>query len=168
MATFNERREPTSRKYVGEEGIMMLNWSKTLQTFWLQFSIFALEKELKISIFRVFLPLTDTLVATFNETRAPTSKKYAGELRYNDAKSIKSILKLFVALVRFCLDKQHEYLNFQSIFSSNRSFGGYFQWKRCTNFQKICCWTRSNDAKFIKSIWDFLVALLRFYFRKTT
>ena len=45
MATFNETHTPTSRKYVGEQGIVMLNWSETSQTFWLHSSGFALEKQ---------------------------------------------------------------------------------------------------------------------------
>ena len=32
-----------------------------------------------------------------------------------------------------------------------RHFGGYFQWKACTNFQKICSWARYTDAKLIKN-----------------
>ena len=40
---------------------------------------FALEATLKIEISGVFLPLKDTLLTTFNETRAPTSRKYVTE-----------------------------------------------------------------------------------------
>ena len=29
LATFNETRAPTSKKYVTEQGIVMQNWSKT-------------------------------------------------------------------------------------------------------------------------------------------
>ena len=32
-ATFNETRAPTSRKYVAEQGMMMLNLLRTLQSF---------------------------------------------------------------------------------------------------------------------------------------
>ena len=39
-----------------------------------------LEKNnLKLQIFRVFLPLKDPLVTTSNETRAPTYRKYIAE-----------------------------------------------------------------------------------------
>ena len=75
VATFNERGESTSGKYVSEQGIKMPNWSKTLQIFWPHFSIFALEKQPKISIFTVFWLLTNTFVATFDETGELTSKK---------------------------------------------------------------------------------------------
>ena len=44
VATFSETRASTSRKYVAEQGIMMLNLSKKLQSFWLHSSVFALEK----------------------------------------------------------------------------------------------------------------------------
>ena len=40
---------------------------------------FALEATLKIEISRAFLPLKDTLLTTFNETRAPTSRKCVTE-----------------------------------------------------------------------------------------
>ena len=65
----------------------------------------------------------------------------------------------------FALEKWSKYLSF---FTSNRPFDGYFQWNACTYFHKICNWTRCSDAKLIKSILNFLVALLRFYFRKFT
>ena len=41
--------------------------------------IFALEKQSKKLNFRSFLSLKKTFVATFNETGAPTSRKYAAE-----------------------------------------------------------------------------------------
>ena len=68
----------------------------------------------------------------------------------------------------FPLKKQHKNLNFQSFFTSNRYFGDYFQWNACTYFQKIYNWTRYSDAKLIKNILNFLVALLRFFFTKAT
>ena len=46
-AIFNEKDAPTSRMYVAELGIMMQNSSKAFQTFWLHFSVFALEKQPK-------------------------------------------------------------------------------------------------------------------------
>ena len=42
-------------------------------------SVFDLENNLKLYIFRVFKTLRDSLLATFNETRAPTSRKYVAE-----------------------------------------------------------------------------------------
>ena len=76
MATFNERCAPTSRKYVTEEGIVMPNWSKAFETFCSHYSVFALENNLRIIFFRVFLPLIDPLVVTCSGTCAPTSRKY--------------------------------------------------------------------------------------------
>ena len=49
------------------------------QTFWSHSFVFTLEKKPKKRISRVFLPLRDPLVATFNEMRAPTSIKYVVE-----------------------------------------------------------------------------------------
>ena len=77
MATFNKRRAPTSRKYVCEQGIVMPNLSKIIRTFRLHSSVFATKKLRKFSEF--FLPLIDSLVATFNEMSAPTSRKNIAE-----------------------------------------------------------------------------------------
>ena len=71
MATFKETRAPTSREYVAEQGIVIPNWSKIIQTFRLHSSVFAKEKLRE--------NLIDPLVATFSETCAPTSKKYVSE-----------------------------------------------------------------------------------------
>ena len=76
MATFNETCALTSGKYVAEQRTVMSNWSKTLQRFWSNSSVFALQKQTKNVNLQSFLPLGDTLVATFNETRAPTFRKY--------------------------------------------------------------------------------------------
>ena len=64
------------------------------------------------------------------------------------------------------LEKQPKNLNFHNVFSSNRHFGGYFEGKVCTYYQKICSWRSYSDAKLIKIISNFLVALLRICFRK--
>ena len=68
VATFNETRALTSRKYVAEQAIVIRNWSKIFQTFWSHSSVFALEKQPE-----------NPLVATFNLTRAPTSRKNVAE-----------------------------------------------------------------------------------------
>ena len=107
VASFSEKGAPTSKKYVVEQGIVMLNWCKTFQTFSSHFSIFALEKQPKIP-------------------------------------------------------------NFQSVFTSKRPFGGFFQWNAFTYFQKTCSWTRYNGAKLIQKIPNLSMALLHFCFRKTT
>ena len=52
----------------------------------------------------------------------------------------------------FPIEKLPKDLNFQTLFTSNRPFGGYFQWNACTDFQKKCSWTRYSDAKLIKNI----------------
>ena len=77
MTTSNETFAPTSRKNVPEKGILMPNWSITCQSFRSHASILALEKQpKKLNFQSFFLPLRDPFVATFNETRAPTSRIY--------------------------------------------------------------------------------------------
>ena len=79
VASFNETRAPTSRKYVVEKGSAMSNWSKTFETFWSHSSVSALEKQPEKVNFLSFLPLRNPLAASFNETRAPASRKYVTE-----------------------------------------------------------------------------------------
>ena len=93
-------------------------------------------------------------------------QKICSWARYSDAKLIKNISNFLVTLLRFCFRKQPKNLNFQSFFTSKRHFVGYFQWNACTYFQKIYNCTRYIDAKLTKNISNFLVALLRFWFRK--
>ena len=88
--------------------------------------------------------------------------------RYSAVKLIKNILNFSVALLRFSFRKTTYKSKFSEFFTSNRTFGGYFQSNACTSFQKRCIWRRYSDVKLIKNISNFLVALLRFYFRKRT
>ena len=47
------------------------------QTFWLHSSVFALKKTPRnLNFQKVFLPSREPLVATFNDTRVPTARKY--------------------------------------------------------------------------------------------
>ena len=146
----------------------MPNWSKTFQTFWSYSFIFPLPKQPKNLNFQSFLPLIDTLVATVNETRAPTSRKHVSEKGIVMSNWSIRFQTFWLHSSVFPLDRQPKNLNFHSFFTSNRPFGDYFQWNACTYFQKICNWTRYIDAKLIKNISNFLVTLLRFSFRKTT
>ena len=79
MTNFNETRTPTSRIYLVEQRLAMPNSSKTFKTLWLYSSVFALEKGPEKLSFQSFLPVRIPLVASFNEMRAPTSRKYVVE-----------------------------------------------------------------------------------------
>ena len=52
MATSNETRARTSRKYVVEQGIVMPNRSQIIQSFRPHSAVFALEKQAKNTIFQ--------------------------------------------------------------------------------------------------------------------
>ena len=54
VATFSERRTPTSEIYVVEQDILMPNWLKTFQTFRSHSSVFATEKLRKSLNFQRF------------------------------------------------------------------------------------------------------------------
>ena len=59
-----------------EQVVLILNLSETLQDFWSHSSVFALEKYSKNLSFKSSFTSKNTLVATFSETRGPSSKKY--------------------------------------------------------------------------------------------
>ena len=103
---------------------------------------------------------------TFNETRAPTSGKHVADQGIVMPNWLKTRLTFWWLSSVFAVEKQPKNLNFHSVFTSKRLFGGCFQWNDCTSFQKICSWTRYCDAKLINNMPNFLVALLRFCFRK--
>ena len=106
MATFSEMCALTSKQNVSETGMIILNLSEKLQFFWSHFSVFALEKQPEKLNIQSFLPLKETLVATFNETRAPTSRKYVagqGKVMSNRSKTFRTFW--FHSSV-FALEKQ--------------------------------------------------------------
>ena len=57
LASFIETRAQTSRKYVSEQGVVMPNWSKIIQTFRSHSSVFAWEKQPKNLNFQSFFNL---------------------------------------------------------------------------------------------------------------
>ena len=72
-------RVPTSKKYVAEQVIVMPNWSKTFQAVRSHSPVFVLEKQHLSLNFERFFTSKDPLVATSDETSAPTSRKYIAE-----------------------------------------------------------------------------------------
>ena len=75
VVTFKKTCAITFRKHVSEPGKTLPNLSEKLQYLWSQSSIFALEKKGKNLNIKSFLRIRDPLVPTFNETRAPNSRK---------------------------------------------------------------------------------------------
>ena len=117
--------------------------------------------------FESFLPLKRTLVATLNENRAATSRKYVAEQRVIMANPLKTFQSFWLQSSIFAVVKFLESLNFWSIFTSKRTFGGHFQWNMCTLSWKMCNWTRYSNAKSTVDSSIVLVALFRFCFRKS-
>ena len=168
VASFNETRAPTSRKYVVEEGIVIPNWSKKFRTFWSHSSVFALEKPTNLNFQSVF-PSNRLFGGYFQWNPCTYFQKMCSWTRYSDPNWSKAFQTFWSHCSVFSLEKQPKNLNFDSFCISNRPFDGYFQWKNpCTYFQKICSWAGYSNAKLIKNISNFLVALLRICFRKTT
>ena len=128
VATFSETRPRTSRKYVAQQDIAMPNWSKTFQTFWSYTSVFASEKHPKNLNFRIpFTSGKDPLLATFNETRAPTSRKDLAEQGIVMPNWLKTFQTFWLHSSVFPLEKQPKNLNFHNVFTFKRHFGSYFQ-----------------------------------------
>ena len=168
MAFFSVARAPTSKKYVYQSGIVMPNWLKTFPAFWSHSSVFALERQPKNLNFQGFFASNKPFVGYFQWRRARTSRKYVakqGVVMPNWTK----IFQTFRSHSSIStIEKLPKNPNFQSLFTSNRSFGGYFQWNVCTYFQRIYSFTMYSDAKLIKNNSKFLVTLLRFCYRETT
>ena len=84
------------------------------------------------------MPLIDTLMATFNETCAPTSRKYAAEQGIAMPNCSKTFQTFRSHSSVFALERKPKNLNFDSFFTSNRHFGGYFHVNPYTDFKTIC------------------------------
>ena len=102
------------------------------------------------------------MLATFNETHEP-SRTYGAETDIVKPNWSKIFQTFWSHSYVVALQIQPKNLTFQIFFTSNRPFGGYFQWKPCSYSQKICNWTSDKYVKLIKIN---LVALLLFGFRK--
>ena len=147
VATFSETRAPTFLKYVDEQGIVIPNSSKTFQTFWSHSSVFALEEEPTNLNFQNVFTSKKPFRSYFQWNASAYFQKKCSWASYCIVKLIKTFQTFCLHSSVFALEKQPKNLNFQSAFTSKRAFGGFFQWKRCTYFQKICSWARYSDAK---------------------
>ena len=105
---------------------VMPNWSKTFQTFWSHSSVFVLKNNMKSSIFIVFLPVRNSLVASFNERRAPTSRKYVVEQALPTPNWSKKFQTFWSHFSVFALENYSKNLNFWSILASKRTLCGTY------------------------------------------
>ena len=103
VATFSESCASTSRTYVAEQRILIPNWWKTFQTFWSHSSVFALETQPENLNFESFFT-SNRLFGSYFQWKAYTDfQKICSWTRYSNAKLIKNISNLLVALLRFFL-----------------------------------------------------------------
>ena len=156
------------KKYVFEQDIIIPKWSKTLQTFWSHSSVFTLEKQPKKLHFQSFFTSNIPFGGYLQWNAWSYFEEICSWTRYSNANLIKNISNFLVALLRFCYRKSIWKTKFSEFFTSKRLFGGYIQWNARSYFQKRCSWTMYRNAKLIKNISNFLVALFRFCIRKTT
>ena len=88
VAIFKERRAPTSRKHVAEQGILMPNWSKIIRTYRSHSSVFALEKQPKYPIFQNRFISNRPFAGNFQWNACTAFQKICSWARYSDAKLI--------------------------------------------------------------------------------
>ena len=82
VATFKETRAHTFRKHVSEPSKSIPDFANKLRYFLDTLLLFCFRKTTVKSKFSdFFLPPRDPLVAAFNETRTPASRKYVAEQR---------------------------------------------------------------------------------------
>ena len=105
-------------------------------------------------------------MTTFSETRRPTSREYVASLGLMMQNLFQTVQCFWSHSSLFPLENYSKNLHFWNIFASKRTFGVYVLWNVCTHFWIICSWTTYSDAKFIAGTLTFMVALLRFCFRK--
>ena len=166
VATFNETHAPTSRKHVAEQGIVMPNWSKTFQTFWLHSSNLALEKQAKNLNFHSVFTSNGPFCGYFQWNACTYFQKICSWTMYSDAKLIKNISNFWLHSSVFPLENYFKNLNFWSVFDSKRALCDYFLWNVCSHFWIISSWTTYSDTINFADTLSFMVALLSFYFRK--
>ena len=103
VTTFNVTLAPTSRRCVAEQCTVMPNWSKIFQSFWLDSSVFVLEKQPKNLNFQSFFNSKRPCGGYFQWNACTYFQKIFSWTRYSDAKLIKNSSNVLVALLRFCL-----------------------------------------------------------------
>ena len=95
VATVSETCPLTSRKYVFEPGISSQSLLEKSRFFWSHLLFLALEKYSESLNFYIFLHPKDTLVATFNERRAPTSRTFVAKQGISMSNSSETIQCFF-------------------------------------------------------------------------
>ena len=106
-------------------------------------------------------------MATFNKTRAPTSRKYVTEKGWIMSNLRQTRQYFWLHSSFFVLERHSKNLNFESFYTTKTSFDVDFQWELCTNFQKKCSWGRYNYVEFFQVTSIFLVAASAFAFKKS-
>ena len=106
MATVSETCPLTSRKYVFEPGISSQSLLEKPRFFWSHLLFLALEKYPESLNFYIFLHPKDTLVATFNERRAPTSRTFVAKQGISMSNSSETIQCFFRYSFVFVLENK--------------------------------------------------------------
>ena len=106
-------------------------------------------------------------MATFNKTRAPTSRKYVTEKGWIMSNLRQTRQYFWLHSSFFVLERHSKNLNFESFYTTKTSFDVDFQWELSINFQKKYSWGRYNYVDFFQVTSIFLVAASAFAFKKS-
>ena len=157
VVTFNERRAPTSRKYVAEQGIVMPNWSKTCQTFWSQSSVFSLEKQPKNLKFHGVFTSKRLFGGYFQWNACTFFRKHVAEQGIVMPKWSKTFQNFLVALHCFCFRKFLEYFGLLNDFV-------FLVFVECMHSVRITCSLAAySDTKYISDTSSFMLPVLPFF-----
>ena len=162
MATFNEKRVPTFRKYAAEQDIIMPNLSQSLQFFLYRLLCFCFRKFPQKPKFVEYFCLIKFFAGYFQWNMFTHFQIVCSWTRYSDYKSLTDTSIFLFALLHCCFRKVPLKSEFSEIFLPLKEVSI----KVCTHFPKICSWTRCNNSKCIRFTPIFLVPLLRFCLRK--
>ena len=87
-------------------------------------------------------------MASFSKACAHTSRKHVPKLDIVIPNLSDKLNTFWLYSSVFALEIKPKNLGFQSFFTCKWIFAGYFQWKTCTNFHKICSRGRYTSCQF--------------------
>ena len=135
-----------------------------IRFFWLHSSFFTLEKQPKnLNLYSFFISKI-ILGGYFQWNVCTHFKKIRISTRHEPSEFFRGTSIFLVAHPFF--SRKAKKLNFQSFVISKRIVGGFFQCNVYTHIQKVCIWICHQQSKLVAETTIFLIALLRFYFRK--
>ena len=136
MATFSETCAPPSRKYVGEQGIVMANLSQKLQFLWWHSSVFPLEKQPKKLIFQRFFTFKTPFGGYFQGNVYTHFQKVCIKIRQNISDLAEKFQVFWSHSSVFVLENIKLKSKFQTFFTSKLPLVATFKKTYADTFRK--------------------------------